>query len=356
MKPAILKQFCQAILICVFIVNALTHTLVHAARTIPGVQRLEEGIADYELGEYDNAIFKLEMAVYQIGEEDKDKLWDTHFYLGLSYFLSGDKDEARKQFIKAQGIINNKSPDSDMHSPKIAKLFKEAIVPLGTIIEMVFIKGGCYEMGDTFGDGEEDEKPVHEVCMVDFYIGKYEVTQGQWEEVMGNNPSKFKNGNNYPVENVSWNDVQAFVKKLNNKTGKKYRLPTEAEWEYAAKSGGKREKFAGTSKESELDSYAWYGDNSKSKIHSVGQKKPNRLGLYDMSGNVYEWCQDIYSKKSYKKHQRNNPVNAEGGSSYVNRGGCFYSGSRGVRATIRICDILDIRLEFLGFRLARTVD
>ncbi|TAN44631.1 MAG: formylglycine-generating enzyme family protein, partial [Nitrospirae bacterium] len=138
------------------------------------------------------------------------------------------------------------------------KVVKDA----ATGIEMVLVKGGCYQMGDTFGDGDSDEKPVHEVCVDDFYIGKFEVTQGQWQAVMGNNPSSFKNcGDNCPVESVSWNDVQEFISRLNKKvplskggTRGLYRLPTEAEWEYAARSGGKREKYAGGD---DVDSVAW---------------------------------------------------------------------------------------------------
>jgi len=133
------------------------------------------------------------------------------------------------------------------------KVFKDPL----TGMEFVGVKGGCYAMGDTFGDGNSDEKPVHRVCLSDFYVGKYEVTQGQREKVMGNNPSSFKGGDNYPVENVSWYDVQEFISRLNRKTSMKYRLPTEAEWEYAARSGGKQEKWAGTSRESDIDDFAW---------------------------------------------------------------------------------------------------
>ncbi len=161
-----------------------------------------------------------------------------------------------------------------------------------TGMEFVFVDGGCYQMGGTFVDKVRKEELSHEVCLDNFYIGKYEVTQGQWKAIMGNNPSKFDEcGDNCPVEQVSWNDIQDFINKLNNKTGKNYRLPTEAEWEYAARSGGKNEKYSGSNN---VDSVAWYDKNSGNKTHPVGQKKPNGLGLYDMSGNVWEWVNDKY--------------------------------------------------------------
>jgi formylglycine-generating enzyme len=327
-----------------------------AAQTISGVQRLEEGIATYEHGEYDDAIFKLEMALDQISNEDNESLWKTYFYLGLTYHLTGVNDEAREQFSKAQGISKNRLPDPDIHSPKVLTLFKDSLEPAGPDIEMVFIKGGCFRMGDNFRDGYNNEKPVHKVCVDGFYMGTHEVTQVQWEEIMGNNPSGYKKGRNYPVSMVSWNDVQEYIYKLNNITGKKYRLPTEAEWEYAARSGGKREKFAGTSKESKLDRYAWYGDNSKDKTHPVGQKKPNRLGLYDMSGSVWEWCQDWYGKDYYRSSPKNNPKGPSSGSHRVNRGGSRINGSWYLRGSLRYYFPQDLRFVILGFRLARTVD
>lgn len=170
----------------------------------------------------------------------------------------------------------------------------------GPDIEMVFVKGGCFQMGDTFGDGNKDERPVHKVCLSDYYIGKYPVTQGEWKAVMGNNPSSFKDcGEKCPVESVTLEDTQEFIQRLREMTGKKYRLLTEAEWEYAARSVGKKEKWAGTSDERRLGDYAWYAANSGEKTHPVGQKKPNELGIFDMSGNVSQWVNDFYDEAYY---------------------------------------------------------
>lgn len=219
-------------------------------------------------------------------------------------------------------------------------------------IEFVFVKGGCYQMGDTFGDGGSDEKPVHEVCVDDFSIGKYEVTQAQWEAVMGNNPSSSKQcGGNCPVEQVSWNDIQEFIRKLSGQTGKAYRLPTEAEWEYAARSGGKSEKFSGGIA---VDNVAWYRSNSGSQTHPVGQKQPNGLGIYDMSGNVWEWCQDWYDDSSYKNSPKDNPQGPSSGSLRVLRGGSWSRYASDSRAAIRGWGSPVSRNIYLGFRLART--
>ncbi|RLD58109.1 MAG: sulfatase-modifying factor protein, partial [Bacteroidetes bacterium] len=161
---------------------------------------------------------------------------------------------------------------------------------------MVFVKGGTFQMGSN--NGGTDEKPVHRVSLDDFYIGKYEVTQKQWRKIMGNNPSHFFGCDNCPVETVSWNDVQKFITKLNQKTGQHYRLPTEAEWEYAARGGSFESptKYAGNNY---VDKVAWYYNNSNEKTHPVGEKKPNKIGIYDISGNVWEWCSDWYSNNYY---------------------------------------------------------
>jgi sulfatase modifying factor 1 len=189
-------------------------------------------------------------------------------------------------------------------------------------MELVLVKGGCYDMGDTFGEGASNEKPVHHVCVKDFYLGKYLVTQLDWTSTMAVNPSEEPNcGMNCPVNSVSWNDVQQFIKKLSERYGKPYRLPTEAEWEYAARSGGKNEKWAGTSDENELTNYAWHYNNSHYGSHPVGEKKPNGLGLYDMSGNIGEWMSDWYDEGYYAKSPVDNPQGPETGEKRVVRGG-----------------------------------
>lgn len=221
-----------------------------------------------------------------------------------------------------------------------------------TEMEFVLVKGGCFQMGHIFGDGYEDSRPLHKVCVGDFYIGKYEVTQGQWKAIMEKNPSVFKNcGNDCPLEAVSWDDAKEFIDLLNKKSGKKYRLPFEAEWEYAARSGGRNEKWSGTSDENELTDYAWYAENSGGKTHPVGKKKPNGLGIYDMSGNVWEWMED-------KRHESYVTIpdikDAKSGTwEYcVLRGGSWNDSSRGLRFAARnVSRAIETDLT-IGFRLA----
>jgi formylglycine-generating enzyme required for sulfatase activity len=217
-----------------------------------------------------------------------------------------------------------------------------------TGMEFVRVTGGCFQMGDNFGDGDNDEKPVHEACVSDFAIGKYEVTQGQYKRIMGSNPSHLSScGDNCPVENVSWNDSQDFIRKLNSQSGRNYRLPTEAEWEYAARSGGKQEKYSGGDN---VDAVAWYSGNSGSKTHAVGQKQANGLGIYDMSGNVWEWVNDW--KGNYTSGRQQDPQGPSTGSDRVFRGGGWGNGARGVRVAFRSGNSPDFRLYNLGFRLA----
>lgn len=218
-----------------------------------------------------------------------------------------------------------------------------------TGMEFVLIKGGCFQMGDEEGDREE--RPVHEVCVSNFYLGRYEVTQGQWKALMGKNPSKNKNSDRDPVEDVSWNDVEDFIKELNQKTGRNYRLPTEAEWEYAARSGGRKYKWAGTNNESDLANFAWYNDNSSRDHRPVGQKRPNAYGLYDMTGNVAEWVADVYDSGYYKESPRMNPV-ASGRGDRVYRGGSFKDRAKDARTTKREKKSNRRADQTIGFRLA----
>jgi formylglycine-generating enzyme required for sulfatase activity len=167
----------------------------------------------------------------------------------------------------------------------------------------------------------DDEKPIHNVTISDFYMGKTEVTQAQWEAVMGDNPSYFKNCSSCPVESVSWDDIQIYLTKLNKLTGKSYRLPTEAEWEYAARGGVSSvgTLYAGAN---DANTVAWNNSNSSTKVHEVATKKANELGLYDMTGNVWEWCSDWYG--SYTASNQTNPTGVRSGTYRVLRGGSWY--------------------------------
>jgi len=214
--------------------------------------------------------------------------------------------------------------------------------------EMVFVQGGTFTMGCTDLECFDWEKPKHQVTVSDFYIGKYPVTQKQWVAVMGSNPSHFK-GDNLPVENVSWDDAQEFISKLNAATGKKYRLPTEAEWEYAARGGIKSKGFE-YSGSNRVDDVAWYGDNSGWETRPVGTKSPNELVIYDMSGNVWEWCNDWYG--DYSNTAKTNPQGPSSGSYRVLRGGGWRYDARRCRVSIRNSSTPVNRNDEFGFRLA----
>jgi formylglycine-generating enzyme required for sulfatase activity len=236
----------------------------------------------------------------------------------------------------------------------------------GVDFEMIKVQGGTFWMGahskkkggifnkvpdENIPNYDEDaydsESPVHQVTLSDFAIGKYPVTQAQWKAVMGSNPSYFK-GDDLPVENVSWDNCQEFILKLNAKTGKTFRLPTEAEWEYAARGGNKSNgyKYSGGNI---LVHVAWCNDNSNSKAHTVGTRRANELGIYDMSGNVLEWCSDWYG--SYSSGSQTNPTGPSSGSIRVLRGGSWSSSARYCRVSNRYCDGPDSRNSNYGFRL-----
>ena len=218
----------------------------------------------------------------------------------------------------------------------------------GVAFNMVSVDGGVFKMGSESGD--DDETPVHEVKLKSFSIGQTEVTQELWETVMGTNPSKWKSLK-LPVENVSWNDCQTFITKLNALTGQQFRLPTEAEWEYAAR-GGSQSKGYTYSGSNSLDEVAWYSSNSGSKTHEVATKSPNELGIYDMTGNVWEWCQDWYGDNYYAWSVIINPTGPSSGSYRVYRGGSWSHYARYCRVPIRCSITPDFRNYDLGLRLA----
>ena len=220
----------------------------------------------------------------------------------------------------------------------------------GVSFTMVTVEGGTFQMGSDDSDAYDDEKPVHQVKVSSFSIGQTEVTQELWEAVMGSNPSKWK-GLKLPVEKVSWNDCQTFITKLNQLTGKTFRLPTEAEWEFAARGGNssKGYKYSGSDN---IEDVAWYTSNSGSKTHEVATKQPNELGLYDMSGNVREWCQDWYGSTYYSSSVVSNPTGPASGSNRVYRGGGWHDNARGCRVSNRGSNAPSGSGDCLGFRLA----
>ena len=219
--------------------------------------------------------------------------------------------------------------------------------------EMIFVQGGTFMMGCTSEQGDDcwsDETPNHRVTLSDFYIGKYEVTTAQWGAVM-----EYYTTNNSPVTNISWIDVQEYITKLNNLTGKQYRLPTEAEWEFAARGGNssKGYKYSGSNT---IGNVAWYRENSSNKIYAVGTKSPNELGIYDMSGNAEEWCSDWYDSGYYSSSAQTNPTGPSTGTVHVFRGGAYFSEARYLRVSSRdkpgVGSTLGYFHPYLGFRLA----
>ncbi len=218
--------------------------------------------------------------------------------------------------------------------------------------DMVYVEGGTFTMGATTeqgSDADDDEKPPHQVTLSSFYICKHEVTQEEWEAVMGSNQACWK-GKRLPMESVSWNECQTFISKLNSITGKQYRLPTEAEWEYAARGGNRSNgyKYSGSNT---LSNVAWYGDNSGIITHEVMTKSPNELGLYDMSGNVREWCSDWDDGEYYAISPSNNPKGPSSGAYRVKRGGSWAEPARCCRVSYRDFSAPSYRDSLLGFRL-----
>ena len=244
-------------------------------------------------------------------------------------------------FASAAGLVS--SQNIKMMSNSTGTLISIPVIG-GVNIEMVKVEAGCFDMGDKVAP-----TPLHRVTLTDdYYLGKYEVTQKLWQVVMENCPFKFK-GDNYPVEGVSWDDCQKFISRLNLLTGKNFRLPTEAEWEFAAK-GGKKGRGYMFSGSYAIENVAWYFDNSGKETHIVGTKQPNELGIYDMSGNVCEWCQDWHG--GYSSSSQTNPTGSVTGTSRVYRGGSCALLEKYCRTSYRDWGHPDSPPSKCGFRLA----
>ena len=298
--------------------------------SLPGDFHFLYGKALYKTGSYEYALSSLTIYLTLVGRDGE--------YYEEAITLVVNAENKQKEKVRRTTASKQQQTDATKETED----------------GMVLVKGGCFDMGDIFDTGASDEKPVHTVCVGDFYLGKTEVTQKQWEDVTGSNPSKFQCGE-CPVERVSWNDVQEFIKKLNEKTGMNYRLPTEAEWEYAARSGGLKEQWAGTNDEGKIGEYTWYGYTAQGRTHAVAGKTPHAIGLYDMMGNVWEWCADWYDKKYYEHSPSKDPQGPSEGKNRVLRGGGWRSKDKGLRTTDRN-DFIPTSKKFtdIGFRLARS--
>ena len=248
--------------------------------------------------------------------------------------------------------------EEEMQEMEMMMAVPKVITVKGVTFEMIYVKGGTYVMGGTAEQGTEAyalEKPAHKVTVDDFYIAKFEVTQGLWKAVMGSEPQNdggwtgFGYGDNYPAYRVSWKDCQVFIKKLNELTGENFRMPYEAEWEYAARGGAKSRgyRFSGSNS---INDVAWYTTNTfDTGCQPVGTKNPNELGLYDMSGNVWEWCYDWYG--TYEDKWIKNPKGKATGTNKVLRGGSWSRGSRLCRVSNRGYNNPDARFSYNGLRL-----
>ena len=243
---------------------------------------------------------------------DSDYYYRDYYSRFLSFSVRPVKGERSNSDDEVDGDNGN------MHGTKTSYTVN------GVSFTMIGVEGGTFTMGspDSDSDAYDSEKPAHQVTLSSYYIGETEVTQELWKAVMGSNPSNFTGDLQRPVEQVTWNDCQTFISKLNELTGESFRLPTEAEWEYAAR-GGKESRGYKYSGSNTIGDVAWCNSNSSSTTHAVKTKKPNELGVYDMGGNVYEWCSDWYNSSYYSSCTGNNPTGPSSGSFRVLRGGSW---------------------------------
>jgi len=257
---------------------------------------------------------------------------------------------SRNNTWQAESQPPSRPAETAVKPAEYAKKIDEAVTATNEIIPMVFVEGGTFQMGSKHGSSEESF--VHPVSVKSFYIGKFEVTQKQWKQIAGTEPSAFAKCDDCPVERVSYSDALIFVKLLNEKTGKKYRLPTEAEWEFAARGGTKSMglPYAGGN---DADFVGWNDNNSNKSTHIVGKKQPNELGIYDMSGNIFEWCGDWFGEKYYKKSPFDNPTGPNEGEDRVIRGGSWKYNPKGLAIYHRMGIRPSCRYSDVGFRIVR---
>ena len=282
------------------------------------------------------------------GINENPTLEDSKFSLGmadsLGTYVSFIQDlEVRESYFVRAFLTNS---NGTFYSDPV--VFS---IPLLLDIDWVFVEGGSYVMGNNNAE-DGDERPAHNVLVNDFFIGKYEITQREWIKTMGNNPSRNDFCEDCPVENVSWEDTQEFLETIQNRLGESWRLPTEAEWEYAAKGGKNKDSFV-FSGSSNIGQVAWFDMNSGLSTRPVGAKQPNSLGIFDMSGNVFEWCSDWYGEKYYEESLENNPMGPIIGAERVLRGGSFDNAQIFARVTDRFKDQPDTRLFKYGFRVVK---
>ena len=273
----------------------------------------------------------------------------THGYKGTMTELKNIVDDNGTIVANKQIIVKKK--DTEINIRLLFDFDDKYITVNGVAFEMIAVEGGTFVMGATEEQGkdaENDEYPSHNVSLNDYYIGKFEVTQALWNAVMEKGL-----GSNNPIDNVNWDDCQAFIHKINKMTGLHFRLPTEAEWEYAARGGNKSKgyKYCGSNN---IKDVCWYVTNSSNKSQAVGCRLPNELGIYDMSGNVYEWCQDYYGK--YVDDEQTNPAGPVQGSDRVRRGGSWFNVANDCRVSYRSSLAPTIRSSNSGFRLVLDVD
>ena len=270
----------------------------------------------------------------------------------LQQRLQGLRDPLKKDEVTLSPLKGKRNVTGEKLNLNEMPAYREFAVG-GISFKMIRVEGDTFKMG--CNNGGIDEQPEHDVTLNDYYIGETLVTQALWQAIMGDKPSSF-DGLNLPVENISWNGCQKFIKQLNDRLkdellGYTFRLPYEAEWEFAARGGkkGKNNIYAGSN---DIDSVAWYNGNSGNQTHFVMSKKANELGLYDMSGNVWEWCEDWYYGRYYSNSPQFNPIGPSSGSNRVIRGGSWYNYAETCRVTCRNNYSPDYRFTYIGFRLA----